>query len=148
MKRVLPVFFLAGLLFAADFPQGTYKDQKNRDLKVDARTQILLYSAEKDVSAKFHEHFEKHGQKWMDKHGIVYLTDMTAVPQFVMKTFMAPKIKKYSYSMGIITNKAELPDIPLKPFHATLVIRGKDPVFIRNYSEMVAVLAGNGLPVE
>ncbi len=148
MKRILPLFFFGAVLFAADFPQGSYKDQKNRDLKVDAQTQILLFSAEKGVSAKFHDHFEKHGQKWMDKHGIVYLADMTAVPQFVMDIFMKPKIKKYSYSMGIITNKAELPDIPLKRFHATLVIRGKDPIFIRNYTEMVAVLEANGMAVE
>lgn len=143
MKRLLLTGLLIALVTAGafSFPKGEYRDQWGKKHTIAEDDVFILYSAEKDVSVEFHKGLEKKGEQWLNENHIVYMADVTSVPGFVMKRFMLPKMKKYSYPVLLIREDEQLPRISTQKGKATLHEKNGKEFFLENFSELEKFLS-------
>jgi len=121
------VFGLFSMLSAAGFDVGTkidsldVKDQFEKKVEIGEGVKYLVMATTKDQGKEIHTFLEKNGNgEFLKNRGVVYISELSGAPSFVMSMFMLPKFKDYKYSMGLIRDKEVAKNLPKEANKITL----------------------------
>ncbi|WP_373508362.1 hypothetical protein [Thiocapsa sp.] len=124
---LIPILFPA-FVSAASFDTGapmpvlTLKDQHHTTQTVDANTRVLIFSAERDVSALVETALADQTADSLSAAGIQYVSDISAMPGMVTSIIALPKMRKRPYPMMLGREEEETAMFPREPGKATLIV--------------------------
>jgi hypothetical protein len=73
------------------------------DKKVEVRNDAtLIVSFQKSVSSEIQAYLDAKSKHFLEENNILYLSDMSAAPTFMIKLFGIPKMKKFRYKVALI----------------------------------------------
>ena len=106
MKLVFLTLISFSLLFAKvtigePFPVVNLVDQfdNNVEIRSDA---TLIVSFQKSVSSKIQAYLTSKPKYYLEQNNILYVSDMSAAPTFMIKLFGIPKMQKFPYKVALI----------------------------------------------
>ncbi|SDX33970.1 hypothetical protein [Thiocapsa roseopersicina] len=123
---LIPILFPA-FVSAASFEMGapmpvlTLKDQHDTTQTVDANTRVLIFSAERNVSALVETALADQTAESLSAAGIQYVSDISAMPGMVTSMIALPKMRKRPYPMLLGREAEETAMLPREPGKATLI---------------------------
>jgi len=68
----------------------------------------LLLSFEKDISADIQEFLEKQDDNFLSDNHMVYISDISSLPTFLVNIFVLPSLKKFDFKVALIYDENEL----------------------------------------
>jgi len=110
MKIIFLTFFSLSLLFAKvtsgdTLPTLDLVDQF--DNKIEIRSDAtLIVSFQKSVSSKIQAYLASKPKHYLKQNNILYVSDMSDAPSFMIKLFGIPKMKKFDYKVALIYDDA------------------------------------------
>jgi hypothetical protein len=123
---LIPILFpafvsAASLEIGAPMPVLTLKDQHDTARTIDANTRLLIFSAEREVSALVETALADQTTDSLSAAGIQYVSDISAMPGMVTSMIALPKMRKRPYPMLLGRKAEETAMLPREPGKATLV---------------------------
>jgi hypothetical protein len=103
-------------------PVLTLKDQHDTTHTIDANTRLLIFSAERDVSALVETALADQTAESLSAAGIQYVSDISAMPGMVTSMIALPKMRKRPYPMLLGRKAEETAMLPREPGKATLIV--------------------------
>ena len=77
------------------------------DNKVEIRSDAtLVVSFQKSVSSEIQAFIDAKPKHFLEQNNILYVSDMSAAPTFMIKLFGIPKMKKFDYKVALIYDDA------------------------------------------
>jgi len=77
------------------------------DNKVEIRNDAtLIVSFQKSVSSEIQAYLDSKPKHYLKQNNILYVSDMSAAPTFMIKLFGIPKMKKFDYKVALIYDDA------------------------------------------
>jgi len=77
------------------------------DNKVEIKNNAtLIISFQKSVSSKIQAFIDAKPKHYLEDNNILYISDMSAAPTFMIKLFGLPKMKKFDYKVALIYDDA------------------------------------------
>ncbi len=106
MKIIFLTFFSLSLLFAKVnsgdiLPPLALVDQFDNKLEVKPNTTLII-SFQKSVSSEIQAYIDSKPKHYLEDNNILYISDMSAAPTFMIKLFGIPKMKKFDYKVALI----------------------------------------------
>ncbi|QVL50458.1 MAG: hypothetical protein KFB96_08550 [Thiocapsa sp.] len=123
---LIPILFPA-FVSAASFETGapmpvlTLQDQHDTTRTVDANTSLLIFSAEREVSALVETALADQTADSLSAAGIQYISDISAMPGMVTSMIALPKMRKRPYPMLLGREAEETAMLPREAGKATLI---------------------------
>jgi hypothetical protein len=127
MPLLLILLLLPALVTAAPLDTGTsmpvltLKDQHDTPRTIDADTRLLIFSAERDVSALVETALADQTADSLSAAGIQYVSDISAMPGMVTTMIALPKMRKRPYPMLLGREAEETAMLPREPGKVTLI---------------------------
>jgi hypothetical protein len=119
---LFPVFVSAASLeTGAPMPVLTLQDQHDTTHTIDANTRLLIFSAEREVSALVEAALADQTTESLSAAGIQYVSDISAMPGMVTSLIALPKMRKRPYPMLLGREAEETAMLPREPGKATLI---------------------------
>jgi hypothetical protein len=115
------VLSAAPLETGTPMPVLTFKDQHDTTQTVDANTRLLIFSAEREVSALVETALADQTTESLSAAGIQYVSDISAMPGMVTSMIALPKMRKRPYPMLLGREAEETAILPREPGKVTLV---------------------------
>ena len=107
--KIITVFLLLVSLVSADvlkvsdtFPFKSFSDQFEKKLTITSQTKEIIISFSKKNGKAVKAFLESH-KGYLKEKQAVYLADMTSAPSLARSLFMMPALKKYDFSVGLVT---------------------------------------------
>ena len=73
------------------------------DNKVEIRSDTtLIVSFQKNVSSEIQAYLDTKAKHFLEQNNILYISDMSTAPTFMIKLFGIPKMKKFDYKVALI----------------------------------------------
>ena len=73
------------------------------DNKIEIRSDAtLIFSFQKSVSSKIQAYLDSKSKHYLEQNNILYVSDMSAAPTFMIKLFGIPKMQKFPYKVALI----------------------------------------------
>ena len=106
MKTIFLTFFSVSLLFAKinsgdTLPPLALIDQFDNKLEVKPNATLII-SFQKSISSKIQAYLASKPKHYLKQNNILYVSDMSAAPTFMIKLFGIPKMKKFDYKVALI----------------------------------------------
>ena len=106
MKLILLTLLSFSLLFAKvnsgdTLPALALVDQFDNKVVV-AEDSTLIISFQKSVSSKIQAYLDAKPKDFLAQNRLLYISDMSAAPKFMIKLFGIPKMKKFAYKVALI----------------------------------------------
>lgn len=104
LKKITVIFLgiWIGCSVAAEQLSGSdYKDQWDQPVNVDASTQLVIFSADMDAGKLARAVLDSYHKEDLSANRWVYIADVSAMPSLITSMFAIPKMKKYSFSVGL-----------------------------------------------
>lgn len=126
MKYLLILAFAAIAAFASSveigqkFPHTNFENQHSQPLVVNDETQKIIIAYTKEAGEVVRNFLEQN-EGYLEQNNAIYLTDVSAVPSFVMSMFMMPSFKKYDFEMGLVRDKAVANSLPREGGKLTII---------------------------
>jgi len=110
MKIILFILLSLSLLTAKvnngnSLPPLNLVDQFDNKVKI-KNNSTLIISFQKSVSSKIQAYLDSKPKHYLEKNNILYVSDMSAAPTFMIKLFGIPKMKKFDYKVALIYDDA------------------------------------------
>ena len=110
MKIILFILLHLSLLHANistgnTLPSLALVDQYDHKVIV-AEDSTLIISFQKSVSSEIQAYLDSKPKHYLKKNNILYISDMSAAPTFMIKLFGIPKMKKFDYKVALIYDDA------------------------------------------
>jgi hypothetical protein len=127
MPLLLILLLLPALVTAAPLDTGnpmpvlTLKDQNDTTRTIDADTRLLIFSAERDVSALVETALADQTADSLSAAGIQYVSDISGMPGMVTTMIALPKMRKRPYPMLLGREAEETAMLPREPGKVTLI---------------------------
>jgi hypothetical protein len=127
MPLLLILLLLPALVSAAPLDTGTpmpvltLKDQNDTTRTIDADTRLLIFSAERDVSALVETALADQTAEALAAAGIQYVSDISGMPGMVTTMIALPKMRKRPYPMLLARESEETAMLPREPGKVTLI---------------------------
>ena len=108
--KYLLLFLIPSLLFSTSLSIGqkltlpTTKDQFDQSVKITPSTKLVIIALTRKGGEIVNNHFQSNPD-YLQKQNAVFLIKSSGVPNFVLKLFILPEYKKYSYSVGLLENR-------------------------------------------
>jgi hypothetical protein len=119
---LLPAFVSAAPLDTGNpMPVLTLKDQNDITRTIDADTRLLIFSAERDVSALVETALADQTAEALAAAGIQYVSDISGMPGMVTSMIALPKMRKRPYPMLLGREAEETAMLPRDPGKVTLI---------------------------
>jgi hypothetical protein len=115
------VLFAASLEPGAPTPVLTLKDQHDASRTIDANTRLIIFSAEREVSALVETALVDQTTESLSAAGIQYVSDISAMPGMVTSLIALPKMRKRPYPMLLGYDAEDTAMLPREPGKATLI---------------------------
>ena len=92
------------------------------DNKVEIRNDTtLIVSFQKNVSSEIQAYLDSKPKHYLEDNNILYISDMSAAPTFMIKLFGIPKMKKFDYKVALIYDKTIADTIQKKDNKITVI---------------------------
>ena len=106
MKVILFILIYLSLLNANinsgdTLPPLALVDQFNNKVKVQSNATLII-SFQKSVSSEIQTYLASKPKKILKKNNILYISDISTAPTFMIKLFGIPKMKKFGYKVALI----------------------------------------------
>ncbi|EGV17233.1 hypothetical protein [Thiocapsa marina] len=111
----------ASLENGTPMPALTLQDQYDTTHTIDASTRLLIFSAEREVSALVETALADQTTESLSAVGIRYVSDISAMPGMVTSMIALPKMRKRPYSMLLGRDPEETAMLPREPGKVTLI---------------------------
>ena len=123
---LIPILFpafvsAASLETGAPMPVLALQDQFDTAHTIDAKTRLLIFSAEREVSALVETALADQTTDSLSAAGIQYVSDISAMPGMVTSMIALPKMRKRPYPMLLGREAEETAMLPREPGKATLI---------------------------
>ncbi|SFV59788.1 FAD/FMN-containing dehydrogenases [hydrothermal vent metagenome] len=82
----------------------TLNDQFGKEHTLEKMPKLLICSFGKDTGVLISNYFNAQDSDYLEKHDIKLMADVSSVPSLLRKTFILPKMKKYSFEVLISTD--------------------------------------------
>lgn len=89
---------------------------------------ILIISFQKSVSSKIHKYLASKPKDYLEKNNILYISDLSAAPKFMIKLFGIPKMKKFDYKVALIYDDFVADKIEREDDKVTIIKHKKDKI--------------------
>lgn len=113
----------------------TFQDQFEKPLPIEQSTRLIVLSTSKGNGKQVHTIIESLPEGFLEKEGILCLTDLSSAPSLITSLFMTPKFKKYTYRLGMIQEDALADTLPKKKNYITLITLDQMKVTAIDYVE-------------
>jgi len=129
MKKLLVVFLclLPIGLFSEVLKEGSgiaplivVKDQFEKEVALNISTKQIIVAFTREQGNQI-KAFLDQNPKYLSEHNALYLMDATQVPSFVMRMFMMPKFKQYTYPIGIVNDENDAGYLPKQEGKITII---------------------------
>lgn len=106
MKLILLTLLSFSILFAKvnsgdTLPALALVDQFDNKVKV-LEDSTLIISFQKSVSSEIQAYLDTKPKDFLAQNRLLYISDMSAAPKFMIKLFGIPKMKKFAYKVALI----------------------------------------------
>ncbi len=91
------------------FPSLKLTNQQDVPVQLPGEVAVIVFANAKKVDEWADPLLAKFGQRQMDAHHLVYLSDIHRMPWMISKMFALPKLKERSYSVALIREANEVP---------------------------------------
>jgi len=99
------------------------------DNKVEVRNDAtLVVSFQKSVSSKMQAYLDSKPKHYLEDNNILYISDMSAAPTFMIKLFGIPKMKKFTYKVALIYDDSVADKIQKEDNKITVIKLKKDKI--------------------
>lgn len=109
MKKIIILLALSLSLFATNkvevgssldlLTSFEYETPEGRNIKIPAKTELIIITFQKRTSRLVNKYLEKQEKYFLPNHNIVYITDLSKMPRFLMNMFALPKMQEYKHQM-------------------------------------------------
>lgn len=129
--RIFVSLLLMLLIANAEFkvgdrlPSFELKDQFDNKLIIDESILILVLATNKESGKIAHAYFESKPATFFEQKKLIYISDMSLVPSFVLDMFMMGSFKKYPYSLGLLKDEKIAKEMPKKENQITIFFLNK-----------------------
>lgn len=96
-------------------------DQHDKELAVDAKTKIVLFSRDQAGNKVVNKALEGTPATFLPERGAVYAADISGMPGIITKMFALPKMRGYPYSVLLDRDASLTKALPAKEGHVTLL---------------------------
>ncbi|PTB87831.1 hypothetical protein C9925_01295 [cyanobacterium G8-9] len=104
-------------------PLPTLNLQDQFDNKVEIKNDsMLIFSFQKSVSSKIKAYLDSKPKHYLEDNSILYISDMSAAPTFMIKLFGIPKMKKFNYKVALIYDEKVADTIQREVDKVTVII--------------------------
>lgn len=114
-KILLSLALLSSLAFAKTLEMGdsiepfSLKDQFDKTVEVNSNDyETIIFSAEKDPASWVTEYLKDKSNTYLQDNKTVFISDISGMPSLITQWFALPKMKKYNYSLALITQESDL----------------------------------------
>jgi hypothetical protein len=114
-KKIIKILFgnllFITLLFAElkvgdSFPPLLLENQFSKTVEISKKGEFTLFiSFEKDISIEIQEFLEKQNSDFLSKNSMIYISDVSSLPAFLVNLFVLPKLKKFDFEVALIYNE-------------------------------------------
>lgn len=94
------------------FPSLTLKDQHGRTVNLPGTAHWILFAHSRAGDQWSFSALAPLGQKGMDARGLLYLSDISAAPSWVVRMFAMPALKERGFSVALIRREGRTRGIP------------------------------------
>ncbi|MEA1954806.1 MAG: hypothetical protein U9O24_10495 [Campylobacterota bacterium] len=106
-QKFFTILLLTQVLFAElkvgeKFPNVVLNDQFDKKATINTKDKIVIMTFEKSTAHAVTEYLEKKPGKFISKHKVKYIADVSSVPSLLFPVFALPKMKKYPFSVLLI----------------------------------------------
>jgi len=106
MKLIFLTLISFSLLFAKatigePLPVVDLVDQFDNKLEIRSNA-TLIVSFQKSVSSEIQAYLTSKPKHYLEQNNILYVSDMSAAPTFMIKLFGIPKMQKFPYKVALI----------------------------------------------
>jgi len=130
------IVFLTLLSFSLLFAKVTIGDplpvlnlvdqfDKNVEIRSDS---TLVVSFQKSVSSEIQAYLDSKPKHYLEDNNILYISDMSAAPTFMIKLFGIPKMQKFDYKVALIYDDAVADKIQKEDDKITVIKLKKDKI--------------------
>jgi len=81
----------------------------------------LIVSFQKSISSEMQAFIDTKPKHYLEDNNILYISDMSAAPTFMIKLFGIPKMKKFNYKVALIYDDAVANKIQREDSKLTLI---------------------------
>lgn len=92
------------------FPQLKLTNQHDAPVSLPGEAAIVVFANAKAVDEWADPLLAKFGQKKMDAHHLVYLSDIHRMPWLISKMIALPKLRERAYSVALIREADQVPE--------------------------------------
>lgn len=102
----------------------SFNDQFEKQSALTTKTKYLFFSASMQAGKVIKEGFNELGidQKKLDQYGILYVSDIRAMPKAISQMFAIPKMKKYNFSVNFLEDDEKTANWPQKEDALTVMV--------------------------
>ncbi len=99
----------AELRVGESFPSLVLVDSENKTVEISKKGEVtLLLSFEKDISTDIQKFLEKQENHYLINHHMVYISDISSLPRFLVNFFVLPKLKEFDFKVALLYDENEL----------------------------------------
>jgi transcription initiation factor IIF auxiliary subunit len=99
------------------------------DNKVEIRNNAtLIVSFQKSVSSEIQAYLDAKPKHFLEQNNILYVSDMSVAPTFMIKLFGIPKMKKFDYKVALIYDDAVANTIQREDDKVTVIQLKRDKI--------------------
>ncbi len=111
----------ASLAVGDPLPALTLNDQHDQPHAINAKTNVILFSADRDASGLIEDALAEQTKDSLDAAGIVYVADISGMPGMVTKLIALPQMRKRSYPMLLGREDEDTAMLPRERGQVTLI---------------------------
>lgn len=111
----------ASLAVGDELPVLTLKDQHDRPVVMPGDAQLLLFAVEKPAADLVNRFLDKQRNGFLERHGAVFLMDISAMPKMITRMFALPKMRKRPYRIVLADDAEALAFLPRRQNQVTVV---------------------------
>ena len=111
-KQIIKIVFLNLCLITAlfsklelgtDFPKLVLENQYAQKVSIPKKGEVtLLFSFEKGVSTGIQKFLEKQESDFLTQHHMMYISDISSLPKFLVDFFVLPKLKSFNFDVALL----------------------------------------------
>lgn len=124
---VIPLLLIAGAAGAETYavgstlPELALADQHGQTRRLDASVRVVLFSRDMAGGRVIQEALAEDGAALLERHGAVYVTDVSRMPALVRRLIALPRMRKRPYPMLLDEEGAATAGFPSEEGRATLL---------------------------
>ena len=105
----------------AELPALKLSDQFDKPVPIGAATRVLVFTAEKPASDLVIKVLGAKPGGAMERAGLVYVADISAMPAVIARMFALPKLRELSFPVALAREAGAVGDLPRRTGFVTIL---------------------------